>query len=144
MHILLAMRRNFRNWHQIFDKRSGSYKIHALPIFIFLVYQVHGKIDYLKKHMQPNFNLFFKNWYNLHIDQCRWRFVKRQLKRLGMVQKKKTVSNHLKCHYPTLRRTTSSNFWQSIYIKHQSPLTVDNLTFSKSSPMELLATITII
>jgi len=32
-----------------FGIRSGSYKIHALSIFIFLVYRFHGNIDYFKK-----------------------------------------------------------------------------------------------
>ena len=60
LHIPLALPRNFRNWYQIFYNRSGSYKIHALPIFIFLVYRLHGDIDYCKKHIQPNFNFFPK------------------------------------------------------------------------------------
>ena len=58
--LYIAIHRNFRNWHQIFYNRSGLYKIHALPIFIFLVYRFHGNIDYLKKHIQQNFNLFPK------------------------------------------------------------------------------------
>ena len=51
LHIPLAIHRNFRNWHRIFYNRSGSYKIHALPIYIFLVYGFQGNIDYLKKHI---------------------------------------------------------------------------------------------
>ena len=30
------------------SNRSGSYKIHALPFFIVLVYRFHGNIDYFK------------------------------------------------------------------------------------------------
>ena len=57
----LAIPRNFRNWHQLFHNRSGSYKIHALSISIFLVHRFHGNIDYPKKHIQPNFNLISKS-----------------------------------------------------------------------------------
>jgi len=42
----------------------------------------------VKKYIQPNFNLFSKNWCNFHIDQSKGRLVKRQLKMLGMVQTK--------------------------------------------------------
>jgi len=58
--IPLAIHRNFRNCHQLFYNRSGSYKIHTLSTFIFLVHRFHGNIDYLKKHIQPNFKLFSK------------------------------------------------------------------------------------
>ena len=51
LYISLALHRNLRNWHQIFCIRSGSYKIHALPIFIFFVYRFQEKSDYLKKHI---------------------------------------------------------------------------------------------
>ena len=54
------MHRNFRNWHQLFYNRSGSYKIHALSISNFLVYRFHGNIDYFENHIQPNFNPFPK------------------------------------------------------------------------------------
>ena len=37
LYISLAIHRDFRNWHQILYNRSRSYKIHALPIFVFLV-----------------------------------------------------------------------------------------------------------
>ena len=47
LHVSLAIHRNLRNWHQLFYNRSGSNKIQALPIFIFLVYCFHGNIDYL-------------------------------------------------------------------------------------------------
>ena len=56
---------------------------------MFLVYRFHGKIAYrLKKYIQRNFNLFSKNWCNFHIDQSKGTLVKRQLKMVGMVQKK--------------------------------------------------------
>ena len=60
LYIPFAIHGNFRNCHQLFYNRSGSYKIRALPIFIFLVYRFHGNIDYLKKHIQPNFIIFPK------------------------------------------------------------------------------------
>ena len=60
LHVPLPIHHNFRNWRQIFYNRSGTYKIHALQIFIFFVYRFHGNIDYLKKHNQPNFNIFPK------------------------------------------------------------------------------------
>ena len=61
LHIPLAIHGIFRNWHQLFHNRSDLYKIPALPIFIFfLVYRFHGNIDYLKKHVQPNFTPFPK------------------------------------------------------------------------------------
>ena len=53
---VLDIHRNFRNWHQLFYNRSGSYKIHALPVSSFLVYRFHGNIDYLENLIQPNFN----------------------------------------------------------------------------------------
>ena len=60
LHIPLAIHHNFRNWHQIFYNRSSSYKIHIYQVLYFLVYHFHGNINYLKKHIQPNFNLFPK------------------------------------------------------------------------------------
>ena len=60
LHIPLAIHHNFRNWHQIFYNRSSSYKIHIYQFLYFLVYHFHGNINYLKKHIQPNFNLFPK------------------------------------------------------------------------------------
>ena len=59
LHISLAIHRNFRNRHQIFCNRSGSYKIHALPIFIFLVYRFHGNIDHLKNTFSKT-SIFFQ------------------------------------------------------------------------------------
>jgi len=56
--IPLAMHRNFRNWHQLFSNRSGSYKIHASPVFSFLVYRFHGNIDYLKNIFNQTSILF--------------------------------------------------------------------------------------
>jgi len=58
--IPLAVHPNFKNWHQLFYNRSDWKTIHALLIIIFLVYHFHGNIDNLKKHIQPNFNLFPK------------------------------------------------------------------------------------
>ena len=52
LHISHAMHRNFRNWHQLFYKRSSSCKIRALPLFnVFLVYHFYGDIDYLENHI---------------------------------------------------------------------------------------------
>ena len=61
LHISLTNHRNFRNWHQHFYSRSGSYKIHALSIYKCLVYRSHENIDYLVNHIQPNFNPFPKH-----------------------------------------------------------------------------------
>ena len=56
-HISLAIHCNDGNWHQLFFyNRSNSCKIHALPIFNFLVYRFYGNIDYLENNSQPNFN----------------------------------------------------------------------------------------
>ena len=45
--MFLAIHCNFRNWHQLFYNRSGSYKVHALQFSITLVYRFHENIDYL-------------------------------------------------------------------------------------------------
>ena len=42
------------------SNRSVSYKIHALPIFIVLVYRFHGNIDYLKNTHSINLQSFAK------------------------------------------------------------------------------------
>ena len=48
----------------------GSYKIYALPIFIFLVYHFHGNIDYLAcRNTFNQTSIFVQNWCNFHIDQ---------------------------------------------------------------------------
>jgi len=49
----------------------------------------------LKTH-STKLQSFSKNWYNFHIDQSKGKLVKRQLKMLGMVQRKlcrTTLSN---------------------------------------------------
>ena len=52
LHIKNAIHCNFRNWHQLFYKRSISCKIHALPLSnVFLVYRFCGDIDYLENHI---------------------------------------------------------------------------------------------
>ena len=78
LHVPFAIHRNFRDWHHILYNRSGSHNIHALPIFIFLVYRFHGNIDYLTKHARSNIYLFSKNWCNIHMDQSKGRLIKRQ------------------------------------------------------------------
>ena len=55
----------------------------------FLLYRFHGNIHYLRKHIQLNIQSFFqKTGGNFNIDQIKGMLVKRQLKMLGMVQKK--------------------------------------------------------
>ena len=51
-------------------------------ILIFCQYRFHENIDYIKTHIQP------KNWCNFHIHQIKGRVIKRQLKMLGIIQKK--------------------------------------------------------
>ena len=55
---------------------------------IFLVYRFHGDIDYLQNHIQPNLNTFPKRDVIFASIRSRGRLVKRELKMLGMVQKK--------------------------------------------------------
>ena len=76
------------------DNRSGSYKIHAVTISKFLVYRFYGNIDCLGNHIQPNLNSFPKTGVIFTSIKSK-KLMKRQLKTLGMVQKKAT-SNRIK------------------------------------------------
>ena len=70
-----------------FYNRSSSYKIHALrfPIFWCIVSM---KIEITLKIIFNQTSILSKNWCIFHISQIKGRLVKRQLKMLGMVQKK--------------------------------------------------------
>ena len=80
--------------HQLFYNRSGSYKIHVLPVLNFLVYRFHENMDYLKTHIQPNFNPFPATHVIFYIHQIKKRLIKRQLKMLDIVQKKMYRTTH--------------------------------------------------
>ena len=70
-----------------FYNRSSSYKIHALRFPIFW-YIVSMKIEITWKIIFNQTSILSKNWCIFHISQIKGRLVKRQLKMLGMVQKK--------------------------------------------------------
>ena len=130
LYISLAVRRNFRNWHQLLYSRSGPYKIYALYFALlwcnldkefqsllnfcppFCLWELTvGAVNHFQFHRSAlnytflhwfGINWYFSNkWYNFHIDQIKGKLVKRQLKMLHMVQK--TVSNHLKGLYISSR-----------------------------------------
>ena len=56
--MFLAIHCNFRNWHQLFYNRSGSYKVHALQFSITLFIASMEISLIFKKRTQPNFNPF--------------------------------------------------------------------------------------
>lgn len=75
LHISFAIHPDFRNWHHFFYDRSGSNKIHALPILI------HFGI---KNSLNQTAIFSSSNKCNFHIDQIKERLVKRQIKMLGI------------------------------------------------------------